>query len=419
MVPPNNQGSERNPTDLRKMVATLRDHPHLEALAKAVTERAIAAVSERNACFPERATKSADSKTLELSFDADTEWGNPLAIVHDGLPANAEQRALIAALVGFGVKSDFPSAPESELESARRLIWLATHTSLPVLECADAVFVQAEASAALWRAVAQVAQTESRERAGSPEALVAAAALASSSEREARVAANELLRPRTSSLVRALIESSAAQRDTELHGEIQPAPRGAAITFMLCITLILPLQQLWRLLLRFAFAYRRSAKLSLGASGLQLEEEVKLLGRVLRQRRLNIPLANLAQLTREVRYARAGMYAGLTALFLGSYLGMGLFIDGLRVPGGSFSLLGLAVFFILAGLALDFGLSSLTDDVRGKCRVVIGPKKGRKLCIGALNRAEADAMLQAIAHRTQVDAPDTGEPAPVARAATG
>jgi len=415
---PNDQASDTKAPDLRAMATTLREHPDLEALSKAVAERALAAAREHNARFPEFAPGKTDSKAPELRFDAQTEWGNPLAIVHDGLPAGEAQRALIATLVCFGVKSDFPSAPETELQTARELIWLATHANLPIFECADAVYSEPEPSATLWRAVAEVAQSDSRERARSPEALVAAAAVASSTNREARVAANELLRPRTSGLVRALVESAASHRNSELRGEIQPVPRGPIATFLLSVTFVLPLRQLGRLLARFAFAYRRSATLSLGARGLELDEETTLLGRMLRQRRLNVPLANLARITREIRYARAGMYAGLAALFLGSYLGMGFFIDGLRVPGGSFSLIGLAVLFMLGGLALDFGLSSLTDDVRGKCRIVIVPKKGRKLCVGGLNRAEADAMLRAVSHRTEVDAPDTNEPEPVARAAT-
>ena len=108
----------------------------------------------------------------------------------------------------------------------------------------------------------------------------------------------------------------------------------------------------------------------------------------------------LARVTREVRYARLGLYAGLLALVLGTYFGMGLFVDGVRVPGGSASLLGMAVLLMVLGLAADFVLSGASDNARGKCRLVVVPRKGRRLCIGMLDPRRADQMLASIAEWT-------------------
>jgi len=122
---------------------------------------------------------------------------------------------------------------------------------------------------------------------------------------------------------------------------------------------------------------------------------------VLRERVTVVPLANLSRVTREVRYARAGLYAGLGALALGTYFGTGLFVDAVRVPGGSAPLIGVALLFIVLGLAVDFVFSSAADSARGRCRVVVVPLKGRVLCVGAVDPARADALLAAVAEQTR------------------
>ena len=42
-------------------------------------------------------------------------------------------------------------------------------------------------------------------------------------------------------------------------------------------------------------------------------------------------------------------------------------------------------------------LTLVGDEARGKVRIVVIPKKGPKLCIGALDPKSADAMLSAVA----------------------
>ena len=117
---------------------------------------------------------------------------------------------------------------------------------------------------------------------------------------------------------------------------------------------------------------------------------------MLKEQTLLVPLANLASVTREVQYPRAGLYAGLAALVIGTYFGMGLFVDALRVPGGSSSLMAMAVALIVGGLALDFVLSSGIDTMRGRCHLLVEPRKGRTICVGAIDAMQADAMLASI-----------------------
>ena len=81
-----------------------------------------------------------------------------------------------------------------------------------------------------------------------------------------------------------------------------------------------------------------------------------MLGRLLREHSTVIPREGLVRVTRDVRYPSLAMYAGLIALAIGSYLGVGLVVDGVRAA--SPSMLGTGLFIALLGLGLDFVLSS-------------------------------------------------------------
>jgi hypothetical protein len=46
---------------------------------------------------------------------------------------------------------------------------------------------------------------------------------------------------------------------------------------------------------------------------------------------------------------------------------------------------------------VDFVLSSIVPGVRGRCRVLLVPRSGRRLCVGAVDVRAADAMLARLA----------------------
>jgi hypothetical protein len=54
---------------------------------------------------------------------------------------------------------------------------------------------------------------------------------------------------------------------------------------------------------------------------------------------------------------------------------------------------------VALGLAIDYGLTVLSDTARGRCRLLVEPKKGRRVCVGALDPARADAMLSALSQQ--------------------
>ncbi len=100
---------------------------------------------------------------------------------------------------------------------------------------------------------------------------------------------------------------------------------------------------------------------------------------------------------REVRFPRLGLYAGLLALAMGTYVGVGAFVDGARVA--SPSLLAWGLLFVAAGIAIDLVLSSVRFGAKGKCRIVLLPRKGRVVCIGGVDPQRADAALASLAQR--------------------
>jgi hypothetical protein len=184
-----------------------------------------------------------------------------------------------------------------------------------------------------------------------------------------------------------------------LSGELTTPPGSAIVAALSVLSGLSLVRGALRLAGRTAFAYRRPAELRLSERGVEVSHRTELLGRVLRDGETVIPLSNLASISREVRFARLGLYAGLLALVVGTYIGAGLLIDGVRVPGGSPSLLGFGLAAIVLGIVLDYVFAVVWDAVKQTCRVVVTPQRGRALCIQGLDPREADRVLAELSER--------------------
>lgn len=381
----------------------LDQHAQRDGLLDAAWRAACAAVDLGNRFFPEQ------PPNVDLELDeamAATAAGNAAAILRQGA-RTAEQRELIADLIVLAAARDFPSAPETELETARRLVWLEAHTPLRVLAPLavhlgerSVCLAAALARAARWAPTAPGGNGVDEE--GSPlprgEILVLAAALARLPPLAPESIPPALLRDEAAA--RLLGPQSAPEHEDLLEGELGPPPRGPWKTAALAVTLWLFLGHLLRLLGRAALGLRKPARLHVGIQGLHIETRTQLLGRTLRERRTFVPFEELASIEREVRFARAGLYAGLTALALGTYVGVGFVVDGLRAPQGSWALVGWGLLLVALGVVVDFALTALNDGVRGRCRVVILPRKGRRLALQQVDPERADAVLRRVARAT-------------------
>lgn len=377
------------------VVAELEQHPHQRELIALVRRAALEAAKQRDASFAslpgqDRPERPAPAPPEGLGVEElNSKYGNVLDILGHGVTTPTEA-LLLGTLLALAAREE-PPADEDELELVTDMTWLAAHTPCDALLSLEAAAGERES---VWDALGRIASApaEAAPDFGRAEALLAAAALGTSLRAQASSPRTRALARVQDPAVRALLASGGVAREP-LQGELVPAPFGPTVTAILAATLVLGAYQLVRLLGRVAFGYQRPAAFTLTERGLELTYRVELLGKVRREDTLLMPLASLSSLTREVQYPRAGLYAGLAALVIGTYFGMGLFVDALRVPGGSGSLMSMAVALIVAGLAIDFVLSSGLDGMRGKCRLIVEPRHGRTLCLAAVDPVRADAML--------------------------
>lgn len=366
-----------------EVLEAVRQVPGQDSAGVALRTASLNAARERRAdvAFPVGELDPATSST-------------PLGNLGDALargPTSPGEAALVGALLALSLDSAVlvDAAPRREL--AASLVWLAARTRVDALPYLDAAL--GDAADAVWRDVAELISQPGGVDKG--ERLVALSALQTSTSSAAQPLGRDLAERAPDSALRRA--SSISSPMAALAGELVAAPFGVAGTVISTLSGFALVRAAARLVGRLAFAYRRPASLSLDPRGLEVEHRTELLGRVLGRRTLVVPFTNLAAVAREVRYARLGLYAGLVALVVGTYVGVGLLVDGARVPGGSPSLLGMGIAAVGVGIVLDFGLSVAFDAARHTVRIVITPRRGARLCIGGLDPAGADQLLHALA----------------------
>jgi hypothetical protein len=382
--------------------------PRGDDLARLVHTVAFAAADERRPTLTDGLAELSGRAGLKPE-DAETPFGNALRALERGgeEAAGSDARALLSGLLARGVALSPPVGADAEARVAEALLWLAAHGTVDALAFVDAAL--GDKSAGLWFAVAALVRKIDAGSApflGRPGALVGAAALRESSADAAAAEAHLLSREVRDPVVRSLVSlsdgapapsgaagdgSTAASGAAVVSGERVAPPRGPAALVLLGATGILLAVHVVRLAARVALRYRHPVELRVTAKGITLKSHTELLGRTLREREQVIPIEALLHASREVRYPRLGLYAGLLALAVGSYFGISLLIDGVR--SGSPELIGIAALLLAAGVGLDFFLENAGSGMRGKCRVVLVPRKGRALAVGDVDPAAADAAL--------------------------
>ena len=174
-------------------------------------------------------------------------------------------------------------------------------------------------------------------------------------------------------------EASSNDAIPSFAGQMSVPPRGPLLTAILAITGVLLAIEAASLIGRHVLGFQRPTEVKLTPSGIDVHGRTLMLGRLLREHSTVIPREGLVRVTRDVRYPSLAMYAGLIALAIGSYLGVGLVVDGVRAA--SPSMLGTGLVIALLGLGLDFAFSSLVPGLAGRTRVVLVPRRGGVLCI--------------------------------------
>jgi hypothetical protein len=323
-------------------------HARITDLAEIARSVMKDAVESRNGDVNVSRVAELAAKRQVAVADAETPFGNVLDALGQR-PADDNARALLRALAAHAIALQPPTTDEERDRAAHDLVWLAKHSPFDAVGLLDRAF--GAAAAPLWKAVA-------------------AHALG------ARDVEGKLLEP--------------------LVGELSPPPRGIWATAALAFTGVLFVLRFGRLFGRLALSFRKPAEISIAEDGgIRVRWRVELLGRTLGDRTVLVPRVALVRAVREVRYPRLASYAGLLALAIGTYVGIAALADGVRAASPSLVVWGIGI--IAIGLALDFGLSVLVPGTTGRCRVVLVSRDGRKLCVGAVDIARADALLTRLA----------------------
>jgi len=319
------------------------------------------------------------AKTLELDA-AKTPFGDAIDVLARG-PEDDAERTLARALGALAIAS----TKEIDAALVAKLARKSAFDPSTLLD--EALEDRADA---LFGDLAKRAATGERD-----DALVATAILLASKRARASKELDAIAQKTNDPLVRAIASQASRAPETHLRGELVPAPRNPALTVLLGVTGLLFVASAARLIARLVLAYRCPAEVSTSARGVRIRARTELLGRTLRDREIVIGADALARAVREVRFPRLGLYAGLIALAFGTYVGVGALADGARVA--SPSLLAWGSLFVLAGVVIDLVLSSVRFGAKGKCRIVLSPRRGRVVCIGDVDPKRADAALASLA----------------------
>lgn len=376
------------------VLAELARHPRGDELARLVHAVAFTCADERKIALPDGVQDAAAQLSLS-DKDADTSFGNVITALRPGSSSQTkpETRLLLSGLLARGVALSFPEGSEAERRVVEALVWVAAHTSIDALTSLDAAL--GSKADGLWRQTSALVRRveDGSSNVGRAGAIIAAAALASSSSPVARDEAKSLGKETKDAIVEALLANAVRSGEgSSASGEMIAAPRGPVALVLMAITGLLLIVPAARWFGRIFLRYRAPAELRLSGTSITVTSKTELLGRTVREREVVVPLDQLTSIARDIRYPRLALYAGLFALALGSYIGMALFVDGARA--GSPDLLGMGALIVAVGVALDFVLANVVPVGKGRCRVLITPNKGAALAMGEVDPKHADALLQ-------------------------
>ena len=358
----------------------------------AITQKVVgeAATARRSGWdFVAKVEAAADEAKLSRT-DAETSFGNVLKVLGSG-PEGEAERALAAGLWAHAIAE---ARRDDDHRLSGDVLWLATHTAFDATSLLDRAL--GDEADDVWKAIGDRIRRidEGKGTAlGRGEAIVGCAALSVSESPAARKVASDLAtRLHDPTLCRLLAGAAEApSREVRLEGEAVAAPRGPVLTAILAVTGLLFVIHALRLVARFALSYRTPTEVFLTDAGVRVRTRTEMLGRTLREREHVIVRSGLVRIVREVRYPRAGFYAGLLALALGSYVGVRAFVDGVRAASPSLLLTGLVV--VVIGIGVDFVLGSLLPGAQGRVRVAFVPKTGKVLCVADIDARRADDAL--------------------------
>jgi hypothetical protein len=379
-------------SDALRLMTTLASTPGVAQLAERARDQLRLAYRELDRAYPKT-----DESPIQPSSEPEPETltGALERLLTDGT-RRAEDPLNLCILALLGTLQHWPQSAEGVANLASELLWVESESRLPILSVAVEVLDDARKSqlAGALRELAIPASGGSRGQ--KCLALMWSQALSG----DLNCLRTVLGSPSTQSSIACQPNREGNSTATAaIRGRLLKAPRGPFLTALSAFTGWMLLQHLISYVSRYVLGYRAQAELSVSERGIEIREQISMLGRKLRERTRLISLQTVRSLSREVRYARAGMYAGLAALALGSFIGMRLFVDGLRAPGFSGPTMLLGLFIVLVGLGFDFAFANWFGVSRAQCRLSIETFRGRGLYLTCDEPARVDGVLLDLASR--------------------
>ncbi len=391
-------------TNVGSLADRVRNRNDLQPLATHVLQALRSAFATRDVEFPRPSCRTLAGQTF-LSGNSEPDTIDEFAALMTQLmnrgASSQEELDCFSELASSGVMGALQRDPTGAATLARQVLWLECCSQLPILTYVsqepkhEAIRALAGALSALLR-TSDVPPVLSR-----GEQWTALAWLQSANADVGNSLDGELLSAVSPPIPLRSFHAGimAAANARTLSGRLAIAPKGSVSTAISAFSGWLLFRQLVDWTLRLFLGYRANAEVTLSEQGLEIRESRSLLGRKLREQTTVLSMQQIKHLRREVRFSRAGTYAGLAALGFGSVLGMRLFVDGLRVPGSSLPLLLLGLLVVLGGLGLDFLLTNWLDASKSRCRFLVIAEGGAGLCLAGVEPARADAILSELSSR--------------------
>ncbi|HEY5959379.1 MAG TPA: hypothetical protein VIV60_22630 [Polyangiaceae bacterium] len=380
-----------------QLVIDLSAHPGLAPLSQAMLQLAERAWRSHDVLYPRPGSETLRSSTRPAR-ELLTVGDNDLSEIFNNGATTSAHYDLLVALTLMGVSAAWPGHEDAHRfhrsqDLTRCLLWLESFSGLHCLSVSLSVYDgqrlrQLGESLLELLTAADISPTEQQ---------IAKAWLSTCAGPDADLATR----------ARAIVtRSPPAQLGTKdqiseqpLQGQLGPQPRSTFGLTMMALSGLLFLSRLGTAIGRWVLLRRCPTTCWLSERGLELEMRHEMLGRRLRERRVLLPIEAIQTVEREIRFPRFGLYAGLTALTVGTLLGSRLFVDGLRVAGMSLPLIAMGTALVVLGVLLDLALSGAGESLRGRCRIVITTHHGRGWTIGDLEPQRVDSLLTELSNR--------------------
>lgn len=374
-------------------LASLEAHDKRDALTDLTDLVASRMATTRRADVFGGQTVRVEAESLSFGSEgAMTPYGDALAVLERG-PESPTEHALANALATLWAKRELDRGDGDGQSTIESIVWLAAHSPFDVSSTIEHVFADEAQIDALG---ARLERFSAGDKPWAPRAEIIVMAgwllaLSGISQAARQHAAHIASGTDDAFLASLLSRASADAAEIVLEGEAEPTPRSAWLTVIQALSGWLALRHVAGLFGRLALSFRRPSRLRLTRDALHVDTRTLCLGRTLRETELVVGREQLDHVIRDVRYPRLAFYVGLTTLAVASYIGMAAFVDGARAA--SPSLLATGVIIVGIGVGVDFAVRSLLPGLRGRVRLVIVPRVGKRLCIGMLDREAVDDAL--------------------------